>query len=121
LVNLAAIPYTLHAFGNGAIGAAVVTVATEVLMMGGALYLRPRGIFDLSIVGFVLRCVLACGVMLAIIALGGVVWLPAKVALGIAIYAIASLALRTVSVRDIYQRTGQILASARLRSASSVS
>ena len=46
LLNLVAIPLTMHAFGNGAIGAAIVTVGTELFMMVGALMLRPAGIMD---------------------------------------------------------------------------
>ena len=43
-INFIAIPLTSHRFGNGAIGASVVTVATELVMMIGAIYLRPAGV-----------------------------------------------------------------------------
>ena len=43
VVNLGLIPFTTRVFDNGAIGAAIATVATEGLMMAGAIYLRPEG------------------------------------------------------------------------------
>lgn len=45
LVNLWAIPLTTRLYGNGGIGAAAATALTEVLMMAGALWLMPKGIF----------------------------------------------------------------------------
>lgn len=46
LVNLWAIPLTTRLYGNGGIGASAATVLTEVLMMAGALWIMPRGIFS---------------------------------------------------------------------------
>ena len=46
LVNLWAIPWTTRLWGNGGIGASAATVLTEVLMMAGAFWLMPRGIFS---------------------------------------------------------------------------
>jgi len=46
LVNLWSIPLTTQIWGNGGIGAAGATVLTEFLMMFGALYLLPRGVFS---------------------------------------------------------------------------
>ena len=43
LLNLVAIPASQHAFHNGAIGAAVVTVLTELILMVGGIALRPEG------------------------------------------------------------------------------
>ena len=45
LVNLWAIPLTTRLYGNGGIGASMATLLTEGLMMGGALWLMPKGIF----------------------------------------------------------------------------
>jgi hypothetical protein len=61
LVNFWAIPFTQRIFGNAAIGAAVVTVATELVMFAGALYLRPKGIFT--------RCAIAAAVMAPVVIL----------------------------------------------------
>ena len=46
LLNLWAIPLTTRLCGNGGIGASVATALTEALMMGGALWLMPKGIFS---------------------------------------------------------------------------
>ncbi|MEI8242488.1 MAG: flippase [bacterium] len=45
LVNLWAIPLTTRLWGNGGIGASAATLLTEMLMMVGALWLMPKGIF----------------------------------------------------------------------------
>jgi len=46
LVNLWAIPLTARIWGNGGLGAAAATALTELLMMFGALWLLPRGVFS---------------------------------------------------------------------------
>ena len=67
LVNLWAIPFTQRVFGNAAIGAAVVTVATELVMFIGALYLRPKGVFTRWDIWYVGRCLIAAGVMAPVV------------------------------------------------------
>jgi O-antigen/teichoic acid export membrane protein len=64
IVNLAAIPFSERVFSNGAIGAATVTVATEGLMMAGAIILRPKGVLDRPTGGFLGRCLLAAACIL---------------------------------------------------------
>ncbi len=63
LVNLWAIPFTQNNphIGNAAVGAAVVTVATELVMFIGALYLRPKGVFTRWDIWYVGRCLIATG------------------------------------------------------------
>ncbi len=46
LLNLWAIPYAQLHGGNGGVGAAWATLLTEVLMMFGALWLMPKGVFS---------------------------------------------------------------------------
>ncbi len=46
LVNLWAIPLSARLWGNGGIGASAATALTELLMMFGALWLMPRGVFS---------------------------------------------------------------------------
>ena len=46
LLNLWAIPLTTRLYGNGGIGASAATALTELLMMAGALWLMPSGIFS---------------------------------------------------------------------------
>jgi O-antigen/teichoic acid export membrane protein len=101
LLNLVAIPLTMHAFGNGAIGAAIVTVGTEVFMMVGALMLRPAGIMDRPTVSFALRSSVASLVMIPAVFAVGTAVLPVKIGVGIAAYAIASVAVGTVSLAGL--------------------
>ena len=98
LLNLVAIPLTVHAFGNGAIGAAIVTVATELFMMVGAILLRPAGVMDKGSVLFSVRCGVASLVMVPAVLAVGTTVLPIKIAVGAATYAIVSLAVGTVSL-----------------------
>jgi O-antigen/teichoic acid export membrane protein/GT2 family glycosyltransferase len=104
LVNLWAIPYTLHHYGNGAIGAAVVTVLTELLTLVGALFLRPRTVFTRGDVFYIVRCLLAAGVMVpAVWALSAQsrVGVVAAVAYGVVIYAMAAYTLQVVRNEDL--------------------
>lgn len=128
LANLIAIPATISAFGNGAVGTAIVTVATELFMLGGAVYLRPSGVLDRATQGFLLRCALACLLMVAVvIAVGstggligtGIAGLVVKAAVGAASYGAASIILRTISVGEIYHTYLHLLRRARPSSASS--
>jgi hypothetical protein len=121
LCNLAAIPLTTRAFGNGAIGASIVTVMTEVFMFGGALYLRPAGVLDRQTWLFLARCVLACAVLFAALFAARSAWFPAKVLIGIAVYSLASLLLRTASPREVYRVGIEHFLPSRLRGATGVS
>jgi hypothetical protein len=69
LVNLWAIPFTQSTFGNAAVGAAAVTVATELVMFTGALYLRPKGVFTRWDVWYIVRCLIATAVMVPVVIL----------------------------------------------------
>ena len=95
LLNVPAIAYTQTAFGNGALGAAVVTTLTELFMLVSALYLMPRHVLSRAVARDVARCMAAGGCMslvvwsardlplLAIVAAGGVVYAGACAALGV--------------------------------------
>lgn len=121
LLNLIAIPITVEAFGNGAVGASIVTVATELFMMAGAIYLRPRGVLDWPVVHYLFRCILACVPILMVGTFADHVWLPAKIVLGVVAYGVASLALRTVTRGDVHRGTTRVLEFTRLRGAVSAS
>jgi O-antigen/teichoic acid export membrane protein len=105
LVNLWAIPYTASApIGNGAIGAAFVTVATEVVMFVGALYLRPKGIFTRWDVWYVGRCVLATAVMAPVVIMFSRltdVGLFASLVFGVITYATSAYTLKLVRDDEI--------------------
>lgn len=104
LANLWAIPFTQHQYGNGAIGAAVVTLATEVLMLVGALLLRPQNVFTWSDVWYIVRCLLAASIMIpAVRALAGfgTFSLIEAILYGVVAFATAAYTLQLVTNRDI--------------------
>ena len=67
LLNLAAIPLTQRLLHNGAIGAAVITVMTELILMVGAISLRPQGVLDKSTIQMLLRITLASLAMVPVV------------------------------------------------------
>lgn len=131
LFNLVAIPYAVRTYENGAIGAAVITVVTELLMIAGALYLRPPGVLDRATAKFVLRCAVASGLMVPAVFIASslprleshagsgttrsLVGLTAEIAVGVVVYAVASIALRTVSIDEVRGYAPRVLAALPLR------
>jgi len=110
LLNLFAIPMTVTAFGDGAVGASVITVATELVMLCGALYLMRRyDVPDRQSVGFVVRCAVACAAMVGVVIVGGGTWLPIRIVAGMVAYGLASLALGTLSASELRRRFSRVL------------
>ena len=109
LLNLVAIPICQSHFGNGAIGAAAVTTATEFLLMGAGIYLLPRGVFDLHTVLRVGRSLAAGVAMVAVVVPLRELPLPVPVVAGAAAYLLASLALGAISRDDIREVLRQLL------------
>jgi O-antigen/teichoic acid export membrane protein len=101
LLNVVAIPAAQSMFGNAAIGAAAVTVVTELILMAGALILRPAGVLDGATAGILLRISLASAAMIPVVLALGPAPLAVKVGTGIVVYGVASLALRTTSLREV--------------------
>ncbi len=102
LMNLWLIPYTQHTYGNGAIGASVVTVLTEALMFAGALILKPRTVFSASDVFYIARCLLAAAIMVpAVWALSARTGVLPAVAYGMVLYAMAAYTLQVVRNEDL--------------------
>jgi hypothetical protein len=99
--NLVAIPLTQSMFGNGSIGAALITTVTELFMLGVGLRLLPAGIVMPSTLRYIARCVVA-GIIMSI-----AVWfvrdmpIAVPVAVGAIAYAAMSFALRTLTVREV--------------------
>ena len=102
LVNLVAIPASVHVFSNGAIGAAIVTVSTELLMMIGAIHLRPAGVLDGATGRFMIRAGLAAAAIVPAVLVARGLPLAGQVVVGIIAYAVASLAVRTVSLPEAW-------------------
>jgi len=99
--NLIAIPATQHQYGNGAIGASIVTVLTELFMLTVGLRLMPAGLLPRSTVAYVGKCLLAGLLMAATVLSLHDLPLPLIVPLGGIVYAVSSLALRTISTREL--------------------
>jgi O-antigen/teichoic acid export membrane protein/Mrp family chromosome partitioning ATPase len=114
-LNLIAIPFANHRYGNGAIGASVVTVATEVVMMIGAIYLRPKGVLDRATRSFLLRTVVAGLTMIPPVILAARAPFAVKVIIGAAAFAVACVVLRLVPVRASRHGLQQLLRSLRER------
>jgi O-antigen/teichoic acid export membrane protein len=101
LGNIIAIPLTQQLLGNGAIGASVVAGLTELFMFVLAVRLIPRGVLLFSTVGYVGRC-LAAGLVMAgaVIVVRDAPFLVV-VAVGAAVYGLASLGLQTLAVAQL--------------------
>jgi len=95
LLNLLVIPVAASLTGNGAIGAAVVELATELLFLSGAIRLTPRYLLGRHNLAIAVRIVAAGLVMLAVaiplrgyspvlaLASGGVAYIVTAFALGV--------------------------------------
>lgn len=101
------IRYAVDRYGNGAIGTAIVMVATELFVAVGAWSLRVPGVMDRGTLLHVARILAAGAVM------GATVWmvrdaaLAVQIAVGIGSYSIAALVMRAITVeeiRDVGQR-----------------
>jgi O-antigen/teichoic acid export membrane protein len=97
LLNVVAIPFAVRRIGSGGVGAAGVTVVTELFMLGFALVIRPRGVMDRGTVSFVARCGAATVAMVPVLLALGHAPLPVKVVSGALAYGVASVVAGTVS------------------------
>ena len=101
LTNLVAIPLTERAFGNGAVGAAIVTILTEVMLLVAAVAMQPAGVLDRPTAITLLRMVAASTTMVPVVLALGSAPLPVMIVAGVVTYGVASLALRTVSLDEL--------------------
>jgi O-antigen/teichoic acid export membrane protein len=101
VANLLAIPASENLMGNGGIGAAGVTVASEILMLIGALVFVPKHLLDMRIVWDALRIMIA-GAATAVV---GVALLPVAlfvcVPAGAATYVAVVALLRVLTIEDV--------------------
>jgi len=109
LLNLPAITFSQAQFGNGAIGASVVTTLTEVFMLCAGLCLLPRGVLGRQTAMDVTRCLAAGLVMAVAVVLGRSLPLVLDVALGALTYAVAAVAVGAVSVPELRQAVQLVL------------
>jgi O-antigen/teichoic acid export membrane protein len=103
-----AIHATMNAFDNGAIGAAIVTVGTEMFILGGALLLRPQGVMDRPTVIAAVRFTAAGVVMIPALLVAGSLPLAVKVVVGVVAYLAASVAFGAISVTDLKRAVREV-------------
>jgi O-antigen/teichoic acid export membrane protein len=101
LVNLVAVPATVRAFDNGAIGASAVTVLTELVVLSGFLFARPPGVFDRATCRQMLRATVAAASMVPVLL--ALSWTPLllRIVVGAVVYGVAALALRAVRIDEV--------------------
>jgi O-antigen/teichoic acid export membrane protein len=121
VVTASAIPLVIPALAgwteNGSIGAGVVRIATELVMVVGAAFCLPRGIVDWEILDTVGRIVLAAGGLVAVTT----ILLPlspelAAVSGGVA-FVLGVLLLRVVQVSELLELRSVALSTLRRRRA----
>jgi hypothetical protein len=110
-----AINITDERYGNGAIGAAIVTVATELWVLIGALIMRSPGVMDLRMAVRVGRLLVAAGVMVVSVLAVRDGPLGVQIAVGIVAYGVAALGLRVISVAEVRDIVGQARSAVRPR------
>jgi O-antigen/teichoic acid export membrane protein len=94
-------------YGNGAIGAAIVMVVTELWVTVGALFLRSPGVIDRTEVGRIARILVASVAMVPVLLVAATWSLFVQIGLGALVYGGAALLLGAISldeVRDLLQR-----------------
>jgi O-antigen/teichoic acid export membrane protein len=103
-----AINATMSAYDNGAIGAAIVTVGTELFILVGALLLRPPGVMDRATVIAAARFTAAGVVMVPALLLADDLPLGIKVVVGVVSYLAASVAFGAISVTDLQRAVREV-------------
>jgi O-antigen/teichoic acid export membrane protein len=101
ILDIIAIHWSSRYAVSGAFGASIITVLTEVFISVSVIRMRTRGILDRSTIFFVLRCFGAAGAMSAAMLVLGRRSFAIDVVVGCTVYALASVALRTVPIEMI--------------------
>jgi PST family polysaccharide transporter len=115
LLNIPAILLSVHFLNNGAIGAASVTVATEMLMMVAAIRLRPAGIVDRATTSLLLRTIAACLPMIPVVLVLRDTPLALQIAAGALTFAVSSFLLRATTTTELRPGIQKLLGARRLR------
>lgn len=115
-----AVRITQDRYGNGAIGAAIMTVITEIWVVAGALWLRSPGVIDRRETARIGRIVVASGLMVPAVLLVRDTPLIVQVLVGGATYAVAALGLGAISMGEIRQMVDQLRTGLRRRQPSNV-
>jgi O-antigen/teichoic acid export membrane protein len=101
LLNLAAIPLCQARFGNGAIGAALSLLATELMIAMVSLFVIMRGVFDRGSLVRVVRALLAALGMTAVVYSVRHLGLIAQVFAGVACFSALAVLLRVPTETEL--------------------
>jgi O-antigen/teichoic acid export membrane protein len=108
ILSAVAIQITDNRYGNGAIGAAAITVLTEFWILLGALHFRSPGVVDRVEIKRILRILAATAAMAPFLLLLSGAPIVVQVIVGVVVYAVASLAFGDITVaelRDVLRRS----------------
>ena len=100
-MNAVLIPLTASMYDNGAIGAAVATLATELFMMVMGLRLLPPGTLGVQSARMAARAVASVAVMAAVVTLLRDAPIVVPVAAGAIVYGLSIFAFRAIQVDDV--------------------
>jgi O-antigen/teichoic acid export membrane protein len=101
---------TLDRYDNGAIGTAIMTVATELIVLVGALKFRLPGVLDRATVSSLARTVLASLVMVPVVVAANDLPVPVQIVLGAITYAVAAIVLGALTRDEVRAGTRQVSA-----------
>jgi len=101
LLNLAAIHFFQTRYGNGATGAALSLLATEVLISAVSLRVATRGILGRQNVSQVLRCLLATAIMAVCVSMARSLGLVPQGITGVVVFGVLAVILRVPSEEDM--------------------
>jgi O-antigen/teichoic acid export membrane protein len=101
LLNVLMLPLCQAWFQNGAVGAAGVELATELIMLGGALALLPRDALDRATVATIAKATAAGGMLWLVVSTAQRYSVPAAILLGALVYLGAIIATRAVRLDEL--------------------
>ena len=102
LFNLALIPLTQHRYGNGAIGAAISLLLTEIVVVAAGVWLIGRKVFDGGTARrTVLGALAAAAAWAAAYATGGMVGWVASLVIAVLVYAGVAALLRVFTAGEV--------------------
>lgn len=113
LLNLGAIHFFQSRYANGATGAALSLLATEVLISAVSLRVATRGILNRQIVSQLLRCLLAAAVMAVCVYMARSLGLIPQGVIGVVVFGGLAVILRVPSEEDM--ATAKAIVRRRLR------
>jgi O-antigen/teichoic acid export membrane protein len=100
LLNLVAIQLTQSRLGNGAIGAAISLLATEVGIAVVSLFVILRGVLTLGLAWRTIRALVAALAMAGIVVVATPIGLAGQIAIGVAVFTALAVVMRVPSAEE---------------------